>query len=142
MSTLGQVIRARRIEMDLTQEELAERIGGSVRQAEISRLEHDRIVLPRRDRLEAIAQALDLPLGRLLASSGWTGAEGELPPFEGPENSNMTLDLDAEAIPVVKDMLNQVKVLVEQVEALVDPSDGVEPNDVNRSGELANSLRP
>jgi transcriptional regulator with XRE-family HTH domain len=60
------------------EEALAERVGNGVGQAEISRLEHDRIALPRRGRLEQIAQALDLPLGVLLARSGWAGAEEEL----------------------------------------------------------------
>jgi transcriptional regulator with XRE-family HTH domain len=72
--TLGQAIRSRRLELDLTQEELAERIGDNVRQAEVSRLERDRVTLPRRRRLERIAAALDLPLGELLAKAGWAGA--------------------------------------------------------------------
>jgi transcriptional regulator with XRE-family HTH domain len=73
--TLGQAIRSRRTELALTQEELAERIGEGVRQAEVSRLERDRIGLPRRARLERIATALELPLGELLARSGWAGAD-------------------------------------------------------------------
>jgi len=80
MTTLGQVIRLRRSELGLTQEELAERVGGGVRQAEISRLERDGVNLPRRQRLEQLAQALDMPLGALLARSGWSGAELEFPP--------------------------------------------------------------
>jgi transcriptional regulator with XRE-family HTH domain len=73
--TLGHAIRSRRTELALTQEELAERIGEGVRQAEISRLERDRVGLPRRARLERIATALELPLGELLARSGWAGAD-------------------------------------------------------------------
>jgi transcriptional regulator with XRE-family HTH domain len=73
--TLGQAIRSRRTELALTQEELAERIGEGVRQAEVSRLERDRIGLPRRARLDRIATALELPLGELLARSGWAGAD-------------------------------------------------------------------
>jgi transcriptional regulator with XRE-family HTH domain len=69
------MVRRRRLELELTQEELAERIGAGTRQAEISRLEHDRIGLPRRARLERIATALDLSLGDLLAGSGWAGAD-------------------------------------------------------------------
>ena len=38
MPTLGAFIRRRRLELGLTQETLAEMIGGGVRQAEISRL--------------------------------------------------------------------------------------------------------
>jgi len=63
------------MELGLTQEELAERVGDAVRQAEISRLEHDKVSLPRRPRLEQLAKALDLPIGLLLSSSGWVGAE-------------------------------------------------------------------
>lgn len=77
MPTLGKFIQRRRAELGLTQEQLAEKIGPGVRQAEISRLEHDRITLPRRQRLEQIAVALDVPLGTLLARSGWAGAEDE-----------------------------------------------------------------
>jgi transcriptional regulator with XRE-family HTH domain len=64
------------MDMDLTQEELAERVGPGVRQSEISRLERNRVTLPRRQRLEQIARALDIPVGVLLARSGWVGAEG------------------------------------------------------------------
>jgi transcriptional regulator with XRE-family HTH domain len=74
-ASLGQLIRRRRMELGLTQEELAERIGDTVRQAEISRLERDRIALPRRHRLEQIAAALELSVGELLVASGWAGAE-------------------------------------------------------------------
>jgi transcriptional regulator with XRE-family HTH domain len=77
MPTLGAFIRRRRLELGLTQETLAEMIGGGVRQAEISRLEHDRVTLPRRQRLEQIATALEVPIGELLVRSGWTGA-GEI----------------------------------------------------------------
>jgi transcriptional regulator with XRE-family HTH domain len=73
--TLGSLIRWRRLDLGLTQEELAERVGDGTRQAEISRLEHDRIGLPRRSRLERIAVALELSIGELLAGSGWAGAE-------------------------------------------------------------------
>ncbi len=75
MPTLGKFIRRRREELGLTQEALAELVGDGVRQAEISRLENDRIVLPRRQRLEQIADALEVPIGVLLARSGWVGAE-------------------------------------------------------------------
>lgn len=74
-ATLGQLIRERRMELGLTQEELAERVGVGVRQSEISRLERNRVTLPRRQRMEEIAQALDIPVGLLLARSGWVGAE-------------------------------------------------------------------
>lgn len=76
-STLGVVIRRRRLELGWTQEELAERIsadGEYVRQSEISRIENGKIDLPRRERLARIAAVLDLPLGELLSRSGWAEA--------------------------------------------------------------------
>lgn len=76
--TLGQVIRNRRIELGLTQEAFAERVGDNVRQSEISRLERDHIVLPRRNRLEAIARALDVTPGHLLIHSGWMEADEDI----------------------------------------------------------------
>ena len=76
MSHLGAFIRERRGELDLTQEDLVERIGPTVRQAEISRLERGNVVLPRRGRLERIAAALDVSLGTLLLYSEWL-TEGE-----------------------------------------------------------------
>ena len=75
--TLGDVIRARRQQLGLTQEELAERIGEGVRQSDVSRLERGRVALPRRDRLQRIVTALNLPVGELLARSGWTEAASE-----------------------------------------------------------------
>jgi transcriptional regulator with XRE-family HTH domain len=72
--SLGVVVRERRLELGWTQEQLAEQIsiyGEYVRQSEISRLENGWVQLPRRERLEKLAAALDLPLGELLARSGW-----------------------------------------------------------------------
>ncbi len=83
LHSLGGVIRARRKELGWTQEELAERISALdeyVRQSDISRIERGEIMLPRRQRLARIASALNLPLGELLALSGWAGAESH---FDG-----------------------------------------------------------
>jgi transcriptional regulator with XRE-family HTH domain len=103
-AALGSVIKARRIELGWTQEQLAERIsadGEYVRQSEISRIENGRIALPRRERLERLAQVLELPLGELLARSGWAGAEPHFgpaasevdvtPPLGGPLNGSDAL---------------------------------------------------
>ena len=70
-SSLGDFIRERRQDLGLTQEELAERLGGNVRQSDVSRLESNRVAMPRRERLLQIAQALEVSLGELLVSSGW-----------------------------------------------------------------------
>ncbi|CAA9568131.1 MAG: hypothetical protein AVDCRST_MAG49-3287 [uncultured Thermomicrobiales bacterium] len=85
--TLGEVVRDRRRELGLTQEELASRVSADrdyVRQSEISRLERGRVGLPRRDRLTRIAEALRLPLAELLARSGWAGAAAAFAPQSDP----------------------------------------------------------
>lgn len=84
--SLGEVIRRRRLEFGWSQEELAVRVsdaGDDVRQSDISRLELGKVGLPRRARLERIAAALEMPLGELLARSGWA-AGGPIAGF-GPE---------------------------------------------------------
>ncbi len=73
--TLGQFIRANRLTMGMTQEELAHRVGDNVRQSDISQLENDGVDFPRRDRLDAIAVALGVKLGDLLISTGWLEIE-------------------------------------------------------------------
>jgi transcriptional regulator with XRE-family HTH domain len=73
--TLGQFIRANRLAKGLTQEQLADRIGDNMRQSHISQLEKDVVKFPRRERLEAIAEALDVTLGDLLISTGWLEIE-------------------------------------------------------------------
>ncbi len=73
--TLGQFIRANRLAMGLTQQQLADRVGDNVRQSDISRLEIDGVEFPRRERLDAIAVALGVTLGDLLISTGWLEIE-------------------------------------------------------------------
>jgi transcriptional regulator with XRE-family HTH domain len=80
--SLGAVIRARRIALILTQEQLADRIG--VRQSDVSRPERGCVELPRRQRLEAIATALEMPVGELLLQSRWYGADGALTATASP----------------------------------------------------------
>ena len=104
-AALGAVVKARRLEYGWTQEQLAERIsaeGEYVRQSEISRIENGRIALPRRERLERLAAALDLPLGVLLAQSGWAGAEPHFQPSgdaPAPERQRERHTAPAEVIP-------------------------------------------
>jgi transcriptional regulator with XRE-family HTH domain len=77
--SLGAAIKARRLELGLSQEELAARVAvqddPSFRQSGVSRLERDRVELPRRGRLQRIAVALELSLSELFARSGWEGAD-------------------------------------------------------------------
>ncbi len=91
--SLGQYIRSRRLELGLTQEQLAARVGESVSQAEISRLERDKVALPRRPRMEHLAVALDVSLGVLLMRSGWSGS-GDVP-FSALEAVSSNAELQA-----------------------------------------------
>ena len=75
--TLGEFVRECRETLGLTQEELAERIDQGARQSEVSRLENDRISLPRRARLEQLAVALEVSLGDLMVRTRWMSDEGE-----------------------------------------------------------------
>jgi transcriptional regulator with XRE-family HTH domain len=97
--SLGEVMRARRRELGLTQEALAERIGDGVRQADVSRMERGRVALPRRRRLERIAAALELPVGELLARSGWAGAAAAFDPERRPARPASDPDR-AESVPL------------------------------------------
>lgn len=69
--SLGEAIRLRRLELGLSQEELAERIGDDVRQSDVSRLERGKILFPRLERLNQIAAALGMSIGSLLIEAGW-----------------------------------------------------------------------
>lgn len=69
--SLGDAIRLRRLELGMSQEELAERIGPDVRQSDVSRLERGKILFPRLERLNQIAAALGMSIGALLIEAGW-----------------------------------------------------------------------
>ena len=128
MPTLGRLIRRRRIELGLTQEQLAERVGGSMRQAEVSRLENDRVLLPRRERLERIAEVLEVPLGELLVRSGWTGADSALSETASPPPRPVTVFTAME-------LLDEIRGLVEETQLLL-LHDQAE-HSINREGDAA-----
>jgi transcriptional regulator with XRE-family HTH domain len=69
--SLGEAIRLRRLDLGMSQEELAERIGPDVRQSDVSRLERGKILFPRLERLHQIAGALGMSVGALLIEAGW-----------------------------------------------------------------------
>jgi len=119
MPTLGKFVQRRRQELGLTQEQLAERIGEGIRQADVSRLENDHIVLPRRERLERLAEALDVPLGELLVRSGWAEADRAL---EAQPVPALTV-LEPPDPPTVQEKLQQIETLVAEVRAALDAED-------------------
>ncbi len=135
--TLGTFIRERRMELGLTQEELAERVSEGVRQSEISRLEHDRVTLPRRARLEQIAAALDVSMGDLMVRTGWMDEEnrsslsddpseqnglhsGDLPGLNDPVAiSAQSLEAAMEALSTTQDLVAHTAVMLDEAERTV-----------------------
>ncbi len=73
--TLGQLIRTRRQELEMTREQFAELLGKGVRQSDVSRLEWGRVTQPRPERLRRIAVVLDIPMGTLLTLTSWAEPE-------------------------------------------------------------------
>ena len=117
MQGLGNYVRERRGDLGLTQEELAARIGGSATQAEISRLERGAIAFPRRQRLEALAAALEVTLGSLLVHSGWLTSD------EAAELDTPPQQLEASA---TEDLLADIAHLRETLFTVIERLRGVE----------------
>ena len=69
--TLGDFIRARRQDLGLSQQQLAERVSMTYSQADISRLERGFTELPRLETLSKLSEALEVPVGDLLIAAGW-----------------------------------------------------------------------
>ena len=70
-NAIGHFVRERRQDLGLSQEQVAERMGGSYGQSDISRIERGHIELPRVGTLIRLGSALDVPVGDLLIASGW-----------------------------------------------------------------------
>lgn len=90
------MVRDRRRDLHLTQEGLAERMGGNVHQGDISQIERGVVAYPRRERLAALAAALELPYETVFAASGWgnayraTDGAADAPPAAEPLLAELT----------------------------------------------------
>jgi transcriptional regulator with XRE-family HTH domain len=92
--SLGEAIRLRRLELGMSQEELAERIGPDVRQSDVSRLERGKILFPRLERLNQIAAALGMSVGALLIEAGWFSDDENIPISAAtPSESNFDIPI-------------------------------------------------
>lgn len=105
--SLGEAIRLRRLELGMSQEELAEQIGPDVRQSDVSRLERGKILYPRLERLNQIASALGMSIGALLTEAGWfTGDESaRLVPTDRRESADEVPIVIADDEPVSLDAI-------------------------------------
>ena len=70
-SAFGAYIRERRKDVGLSQEQLAERMGGACTQSDISRIERGLVQLPRMTTLVNLAASLEVSVGDLLIAAGW-----------------------------------------------------------------------
>jgi transcriptional regulator with XRE-family HTH domain len=68
---LGTYIRDRRRQLGLNQVQLAERVGGTYSQGDVSRLERGFIELPHLRTLVKLASVLEVSVGNLLIAGGW-----------------------------------------------------------------------
>lgn len=125
MNKLGNFVRERRQDLGLTQEEVANRIGGSATQAEISRLERGTISFPRRTRLEGLAAALEVTLGELLLHSGWLTSTEQVQIDEvstvqsravAPDNASVLVELEQlrEALLTIIDRIGSMEAMIRQ----------------------------
>ena len=71
LNALGNYVRQRRQDLNLSQEQLAERISVNCCQSDISRIERGHVRLPRLSTMASLAAALEISVGNLLIVTGW-----------------------------------------------------------------------
>jgi transcriptional regulator with XRE-family HTH domain len=115
---LGTFIRERRMELGLTQEQLAERMGSAVRQAEVSRLERGQIAFPRRERLDMIAAALEVSPGELLVRA-YAITMDEVPDGDDPDEVDLLATSPGKA-DILSELRSIQDVLMKTVDRVAD----------------------
>src|SRR3989454_11941136 len=113
-SPLGRAVRTARERLDLTQAELAQRVG--VSRAAIAEIEAGRIRQPRAAVFARLSAALGIPAAVLLASTGLAGAEaGMLAEVETDELVAMAVGMGHLADrdrPVLRGRLGELRALL------------------------------
>ncbi|MFQ6112265.1 MAG: helix-turn-helix domain-containing protein [Nitrospinota bacterium] len=71
MASFGQVVKQLRLSSGLTQEQVEVRTGGLVKRGYLSKLEVGDIALPSREKLHALAQALETTVLHILEEAGF-----------------------------------------------------------------------
>jgi transcriptional regulator with XRE-family HTH domain len=113
-SEIGNFVRERRQDLNLSQEQLAERVGGSYSQSDISRLERGHIELPRLGTMVSLAASLEVPVGDLLIASGWF-TEGHFISTHEPAA--------ASAQPSLPTVLDEIEVELDAIQGLERQAD-------------------
>lgn len=150
--TLGQYILERRKALGLTQEQIADRMGHNVRQSEISRLERNHVMLPRRQRLELLAAALETTIADLLGKTEWISHGQELPddliaaleevPLKDAEGIALdTLATLATLVIAVTELRKTVELVDRKLDE-VDQTISSAVSGINSDRDIRNALRP
>lgn len=113
-SAIGNYVRERRQDLGLSQEQLAERVGGTYGQSDISRIERGHIELPRLATMVSLAASLEVPVGDLLIASGWFN-EGHFTSMSqsSGDSSNTRLEL---VLAEIESELAEIRELERQAE--------------------------
>jgi hypothetical protein len=134
LPSLGTVIKARRHQLGWNQAQLAERVAAhgdwTFRQSDVSRLERGQVRLPHRERLIHIAAVLELPLGELLALSGWAGTTGADSTAPSPPSPPPV------AAPCFRDTIDAAQALIAHAKAVRAKSEQI------RSARASGTLEP
>jgi transcriptional regulator with XRE-family HTH domain len=108
-SAFGDYIRERRLHLNLTQEQLAERMGGAYTQSDISRLERGLVGLPRLTTVVSLAAALEVSVGDVLIASGWFEDEDIVPSLTSATAEQDTLATVLAAIEAELDSIRDLE---------------------------------
>lgn len=122
VENLGKRIRERRVELGLSQDELARKVGLKATGNYVSRWERG-VVEPEGDYLELVAKALETSVGDLMSGPKADRSKSETPDLMGKVKNEA--DLRAE-VQELKDMLNGIATAIEglstQLEATSEQS--------------------
>jgi transcriptional regulator with XRE-family HTH domain len=113
-SAIGNYVRERRQDLGLSQEQLAERVGGTYGQSDISRIERGHIELPRLATMVSLAASLEVPVGDLLIASGWFN-EGHFIANTDPAGVADSVKLEA-VLAEIESELAEIRELEQQAE--------------------------
>ena len=129
LAALGTFIRTRRQELGLTQSELGARLGYV--QERVSLLEHGKYGMPSLPALAAMAEALELPLGKILQAAGYS-----VPLTDPNVASRMAGERSGEAAAGVQRLYTQSERLLRNMTLLQD-----QLHHAQRSLERADAMR-
>jgi len=123
MNALGNFVRERRQDLNLSQEQLAERVGGNYGQSDVSRIERGQIELPRLGTMVSLAAALEVSIADLLVASGWFDHRhfAAAPPAPAPDGlplTNVLSEIDTE-LEAIRELERQATARSQQLQRMI-----------------------